>query len=345
MTKVTRSSIQLAIEAALTFLINARDRRGWWIDFSLAAGFSDEWVTGYVGTTLASIPDPRCAEAAVKAWYLLDTRRRPSGAWGYNSLTPGDSDSTAWGIQLACAVGNGKSGRAIEAHHCLTKHVQANGGIATYAVDEPIRHFIGAPDELSFCGWCDTHTCVTAAAAVLPGFNTQVRAYLRRMQCDDGSWSSYWWCEPEYATDFAAAALAREGNEDDITRVRGAVQWALERLSPDGIVTNVDCPGGSPFATALCLRTLLLASNPESVHEQVRAATTWLLQHQLPNGSWPPSARLRIPLPCDKHPDLYHGWVYHGKIQGSIVVDQRAVFTTATVLKTLQMVSEAGGIA
>ncbi len=328
-----------ASEAALRFLLRARNWQGWWQDFRLAPGFSDEWVTAYVGTVLAAFPDARATEAATAAWNLLTRRQRSSGAWAYNALPPGDADSTGWAVQLADAVGEGQSERAQLARRYLAQHVRPDGGIATYASDGPIRRFINLPPDRSLRGWCGTQPCVTAAIALLPDFYPQVRPYLRVVQGDNGSWQSYWWCEDEYATCLAAEVLARGGEPEDAPRVERAVRWACERVNHAGFVATDKHPEGSPFATALCLRTLLLAHDPDTIGEPVQAVTAWLVDQQRPAGSWISSARLRVPQPDDKHPDTYQGWVYGGRIQGSIVFDQRGIFTTATVLKALQTVN------
>jgi hypothetical protein len=210
-------------------------------------------------------------------------------------------------------------------------------GIATYASDGPIRRFINLPPDRSLRGWCGSHPCVTAAVGALLDFYPQVRPYLRAVQGDDGSWRSYWWCEDEYATCLGAEALARSDEAEDAPRVERAVGWAGEHVNHAGFVATDKHPEGSPFATAWCLRTLLLAHDPVAVREPVQAVTAWLVGQQRPDGCWTPSARLRVPQPDDEHPDRYQGWVYGGRIQGSVVFDQRAIFTTATVLKALQM--------
>ncbi len=98
------------------FLLAAQETQGWWTDFNLAAGPSDEWVTGYVGAMLVNIGDVRAYEAAVTAWRLLNTRRhRVDGKWGYNRLPPGDADSTGWALQLARSLGQLEVARARDA--------------------------------------------------------------------------------------------------------------------------------------------------------------------------------------------------------------------------------------
>ncbi|MBD2616272.1 hypothetical protein H6G94_34395 [Nostoc punctiforme FACHB-252] len=322
------------IESAVTFLLTARNSEGWWIDFQLAAGLSDEWVTGYVGTMLANIPDTRVPKAVSTAWNLLNSRRhRANGKWGYNRLPPGDADSTGWVLQLAYAIGESNSERARQAMQSLAAHQRSDGGICTYESEESIRAFIHASPEIGFAGWCGSHTCVSAAIAALPEYRFQLQDYLRSTQQNDGSWLAYWWQDPEYVTALAAEVIAAcYPNSDCITN---AVAWGMNRLNSQGFVATSDRPSGSPFATAWCLRLLILRRQDTAVQAAIAKVTNWLLAQQQPNGSWISSARLQVPLPDDLNPNKFNQWIYHGTIQGSLVFDKHCVFTTATVLQAL----------
>ncbi len=332
----TQMMLERAVNTAAHFLLAARNREGWWLDFSLYPGASDEWMTAYVGTVLASMDEENCTEAARDAWHLLVAGQRLDGRWGYNRRTVGDADSTGWGIHLAYALGLENTPTALQARLVMKEHMRADGGCATYATDGPIRRSLLAPDYLSFRGWCGVHECVTASIAALPDYRTSACACLRARQREDGSWKSYWWCDHEYATALAVEALACEKQAGNSSAIQQAVSWARERLSRTGCVSTSDQPAGSPFATAWCLRILLLAADPGSVADAVQAATGWLLQQQCDDGSWPSSARMRVPLSSDEQPDTYTAWIYGGKGYGSVVFDQHSLFTTATVLATLR---------
>jgi len=247
-------------------------------------------------------------------------------------MTPGDADSTCWGIRLAEAVAEGERDRAHRARRALRRHLQEDKGIATYADPAPIRAFTGSPADRSFRGWCSSQPCVTAAVAALPGMWPEVRPYLLRTQRADGSWGSYWWCDDHYATALAAEALRKSGRAEDELRVRRAVEWAREQVDEQGRVVSHDRRDGSPFAAACCLRLLLLDGDPA----RTRVAA-WLTGQQRADGSWAPSAYLRVPFPDDVSPWQRTEWVYGGRIEGSIVPDQWGIFTTATALDALRL--------
>lgn len=361
------ADINWAIASAQKFLINAQHPEGWWSDFQLAPGRSDEWVTAYVGTAIASLSTHQTKAIAFKAWRWLIGRCQSSPGWGYNALVPRDADSTVWALQLAAAIGCSNWEPAQLASEFLLQHLRPGGGIATYADDRLIRRFIGASEQMSFAGWCSPQVCVTAAASSLPQLRFAAGDFLRQTQSQDGSWKSYWWCEDEYATALAAAALSKsvDGQREkvkgerentkpfplppspfpdfckkfmepqDSDRVQRAIQWAVTRINSDGSVSSSIKPLGSAFASAWILQLLLLDHQPETFREQRDRLVRWLLNHQNPDGSWNCSAGLRVPPPNIIYPETQPNWVLHGLIENAISLDQLSIFTTATVLQSL----------
>jgi squalene cyclase len=287
------------------------DGRGW------RAGASDEWVTAYTGAALAGVPSRSptsidARQAADRAWALLRERRPAGTGWGFNRLSPPDADTTAWTLRLATALGAKDSPHLQRARQWLGDHVLSDGGLTTYR-----RDVLEAPGS---AGWSrSSHACVSAAGAPVLG-QTPVLEFLRREQLSDGSWSAYWWHDPEYATALAAAALAAVRLAADRARVAAATAWAAARMSSDGSA------GGSPFATGLCLRILGLADDEEAVAAR-RRATAWLGNNQRADGSWAPSARLRVPPPHATDPAA--------SAETVSTIDDKAVFTTATVIVAL----------
>lgn len=338
---VSIAEINSAIEAALNFLTNNRNSEGRWEDFQLAPGCSDEWVTAYVGSAIANLSTPQTTTIALQAWRTLINRQSFPG-WGYNGLTPKDADSTLWALKLASAVGCANWQQAKLANEFLNQHLHPNGGIATYADEQAIRRFVGASPQMSFEGWCSPQICVTAAAASLPQFRFRVAEFLRQTQSQDGSWKSYWWCEDEYATALAAEALSQGMEPQDQDCLQRAIEWAVARINSDGSVASSLQPNGSSFATAWILRILLLGRSETTCQESDWAKLTlrdrvvqWLLKHQNPDGSWQPSAALRVPPPNISAPDTHENWILHGLVEAGISLDQNSVFTTATVLQAL----------
>jgi hypothetical protein len=323
--------ISTAIQRAFAFLVKARDRAGFWHDFDLAPGSSDEWVTAYIGLAIASLESESAINVAFEAWQWLLSRRKVDEGWGFNHLTPRDADSTLWALKLAEVLGYGHWNSAQQAYAFLEQHVCENGGVTTYASDAQIRQFIDAPASASFAGWCEPHTCVTAAAATLKRFRTAACNFLKTRQEVNGCWRSYWWIEDEYATALAAEALLGYSPE----QTQPAINWAINRIRPDGSVPSTLFPSGSSFAVAWIVRILLLSYECNPVVTPLRQAIHWLLRQQNADGSWTASAGLRVPPPHISQPYNFKEWKLDGKIEGSISLDKRGLFTTATVLQTL----------
>jgi hypothetical protein len=317
-----------AIEKAVGYLLRARDRDGLWRDFDTLAGSSDEWVSAYVAHALAESGGDIAVRAARETWDRLRRRRWWAPGWGFNRRVPCDADSTVWVLRLADRLGAGGSWRIGRARRMLDRHVRPGGGMATYGESGPIRLYTRLDTGVSFSGWCGPHVCVTAPAAHVDLANrSKILDFLRAAQRGDGSWSSYWWCDAEYATALAAGALAASGAHSDEPRVARAAEWAAARSrNPEA--------NGSAFACSLRLGILRLSRLPVCV-AGARICLDRLLARQEPDGAWPASARLRIPPPDTVDPDGYTAWVHGGRGGGSIQTDSRRCFTTATVLAAL----------
>lgn len=306
-------SVAQALSGAIDFVLSRQAHTGRWSDFILPAGPSDEWVTAFVGACLLEAPGEKTCRAARRAWEALLRRRPDEPGWGYNRLTPADADSTAWALRLAGGLRVVEHERVAAALAFLAGHVSAGGGITTYAERDPIRRYTRLPEDASFAGWQSPHDCVTAAAAPLLGAVTL--DYLGRAQGDAGNWQSYWWWDDEYTTALAAEVVpASRAN---------ATGWARTRLTATGAVHSVD---GEPsaWATAWCVR--VLGHEATSGADEARAVR-WLLGAQQVDGSWPASARLRVPMPGQL--------IAAGQERTIDALDQNRVFTTAAVMAAL----------
>lgn len=316
------NGIDSAVSSAVEFLMASRHRNDLWYDFQLAPGWSDEWVTGYVGDRLAGLPD---VDAPLRsAWLTLEKRSgvRASG-WGYNVIVPQDADSTAWALRLALHTGAMDSPHAQRGLESLALFRHANGLLGTYGPTEEIRAFIGADDARSFRGWTAPHSCVTAAAAVLPGVVN--REDLLGAQASDGSWRSYWWPSDSFATALASEALG------PCTATSRAADWVA--ASP--------WQRGTAFDRANDVLTCVSAGKRADVAREIVVS---LLAEQRDDGSWAPGAVMRVPDPSDEAPWEEREWTWDGLIEGAIVKDSRGVFTTATVVHALTLAVRQGWV-
>jgi hypothetical protein len=314
------ASVDDAIDAAVAFLLRARNQGGWWRDFFDRArpadadrrvtGYaSDEWLTAYVANAMAVAPRLAAGEAARHAFELL-MARRGSGGWGYHALLPPDADTTTWVLRLAATVSVADHPRLVEARSFLAALTGPSGAVATYerAAVPQLREFLAM--DGAYDGWCGEHTCVTAAAASL---QRESLAHLAAEQRDDGSWTGHWWDDDEYTTARAIEALAPHPEFADA--VARGVAWAADRVD------------GSPFATALAIQAVVAGAGAPRP-----AAVESLLATQRADGSWEPSARLRVPSPDAADPLATPDTTL-------TYVDDDALFTSATVLWALSAVA------
>lgn len=309
------------------FLIKQIKSNGLWSDFMTLAGPSDEWVSGYIGSSLAESGNVSVKKMSLTVLRKLLFKRFWLGGWGYNHLVPPDADSTVWVLQLNQNL-KGKHGWRIKrAIRFLNNHVnKSTGGIKTYHNSFAIRAFTKLnKSRIKFDGWCSDHICVSAAFAHLDHpQQPAVLDFLRKNQLDDGSWNSYWWTDKEYATALAAEALFKSGHDDDRGKCRSAVNWAISRIK--------DGPKSS-FAASLLLR-ILLTVRPLDL-EYINILTDYLLKSQIEDGSWPSSAFLRIPPPDITNPDNFQLWRENGGGGGSFQRDYGRLFTTATIYNSI----------
>jgi hypothetical protein len=114
------------------YLLDLQGADGSWTDVRLAVGTSDAWVTGFVGTALASTGAQADTEAGAAldraaAWCLGALGRRDG--WGFNASVPPDADSTAWVCTLLAAAGHPVPASALE---LLERHRVPGAGCRTY---------------------------------------------------------------------------------------------------------------------------------------------------------------------------------------------------------------------
>lgn len=337
-----------AVRRGLDFLLEHREADGRWVDYDLL-GPSDDWITAYVAGVLVRMPDGAAVRAAHEAMDLLIGEQHDNGGWNYSEIAPEDADSTGWVLHLAELVGRSGEPWAQRGLQFLGRHVHDDGLVSTYVFDLAKSAFGRYPVVPSWDGWCDGHICVTAAVAGiadLPHRDRVVSGLLRR-QLPDGHWPAYWWIDAELSTALAVESLASVAGTGQARAA--AARWAADRIGPDGAVTNHLHPQGSPFATALALRTVAAGSGDVAgAGEKIEATQRWLTHHQLPDGSWEPSARLRMVLPWETDPDSYEDWTFDGvgrACLGTIARDTFGLHTTATVLRALQVASTGTGAA
>ncbi|MBC9909733.1 hypothetical protein [Chitinophaga varians] len=319
--QATTPDIQQVLNKGIDYLLSSQLQSGWWKDFHLVPGSSDEWVTAYVACHLAHLKSPKVSTALEKAWRILQTRYREQEGWGYNMLTPADADSTVWTWLFVNAAGFSKEFPAPLAD-MMQHYVAEDGGISTYS---PFAA-VGSKSAESFHGWQIPHCCVTAAYA-LAGYQHAID-YLLKQQQSTGYWYSYWWDGYEYVTALSVEALSAKDANLYKGTIEKAVKWAVDQAQRE-LANAVP----SAFKTALLLRILLCSPQQAGHHNLLQRMADYLLMAQQSSGYWNPSAELRSPHPHD---------TAHEKGEKVIIVkDEKKNFATITILNALHKYAQA----
>ncbi|MGN7824379.1 hypothetical protein ACTJJB_29920 [Chitinophaga sp. 22536] len=318
---LTTSGIREVMNKGIDYLLSSQQQAGWWKDFQLAPGRSDEWITAYVACHLALLQSPPSLPALAKAWKILQTRYRIKEGWGYNILTPADADSTVWTWLFARTAGFSEE-FPLALTDMTGQYLTEDGGIRTYSQHAPVGQKSGG----SFHGWQIPHCCVTAAYA-LAGHQHAVD-YLLKQQHSAGYWYSYWWDGHEYVTALCVEALSSKDATIYRKTAGKAIEWATRQAREE--LANV-MP--NPFKTALLLRILLCTPQQERQPGLLKPMADYLIKAQMPSGCWAPSAEMKFPHPHDAD---------HEKGEKTIIVkDEESNFATATILYALHKYAQA----
>ncbi len=279
-------------------LLSTQAPDGFWRDYWLKPGPSEDWVTACCGLALAAAPrQSRTAQGLAEAVGALRSAMRPGG-WGYNRHTVPDGDSSAWALRCLAALGTWP----LRQHApCLERYLDENGRAHTFLPREQAG------------SWGDAHADVTPvvgmALASIGASHTLVlrtRNAVIADQLDDGSWHSFWWSTDAYATARSLEFLSLTGG----VPARHAERARLWFRSLD--------EANNSFEAAQRLVISVLLAEPS--YEWVDI----LLEMEAESGQWPPSPVLLAP---DKEKPEEHGPAY---------ADDERVLSAAMVIMALK---------
>jgi squalene cyclase len=301
------SAVESAIGGCVAFILRRQSPEGCWTDWDLPPGPSGPWTTAYIGEQLALAPgqlgSSTVAQRNVAARWLLDHQR--DGGWAYNDRVECDADSTAHAILFLWRQGPMVPWSTYET---LLAFQRPDGGFSTY------------PGSDGLGSWGLSHPDVSAVAcrALLtryePGHPAIERAveYLRDQRAWGGTWNSFWWRSPLYATQASLSLFGAAHAWIDFDQTR----QTLERMNPE-----------NPFERALLLDSLLQVQ--EAVRsDRIDRLARQLVEEQRPDGSWGSEPILRV-----TNRDCARPWEHADA--GVVYEDPRRLFTTATVLRAL----------
>ncbi|NIG55371.1 prenyltransferase/squalene oxidase repeat-containing protein [Chitinophaga sp. Cy-1792] len=315
----THTAIVQAISKGTDFILSNQQQSGWWKDYYVSIGTSDEWVTAYVACHLARLNDAKSQRALHRAWKILKTRYRENEGWGFNALIPTDADSTIW-TWLFAVTAQFSHEFPTAGFSIMHAYQDEEGGVISYSLNGRVGRITREQNHNYFNGWQIPHFCVTAAYA-LAGEQLAIE-YLLKHQKPEGYWYSYWWKGPEYATAISTEALYNKNAEKYREIIIAAVNWAMNHAQ---LALNSHLP--NPFKLALLLKTILCSPAKIEKKELLSAMVCHLLHTQEASGSWPASAEMRMPDPDNTKHEADENIKFFK--------DERKNFSTITILDAL----------
>lgn len=290
---ITSENLNRALEKGIKFVTNTVHAEGLWSGSDSELDQSIEWITGFVLSTLASIPAFQVVyDQGIK--FLIAQIRR-TGGWGYYAWIAKDCDSTAMvlrslirGHWVHPAVLN------IAISFILRHQSHKSGGFYTHVLNDEIRSTKKAVHQSEEETGYDPHSWITANAlqALLEAGILKERReisrgadFLEKKVNREGVWESCWWNGFTYATYNATLVLSQLGRLND-QRWDQIIEYTTSEVHDDGGWADGH-DNSHVFATALALLILLLSPNILNVREIIDNGINWLLVRQLDDGSWP----------------------------------------------------------
>ncbi len=241
-------------------------------------------------------------------WAIKNPQREPAG-WYFefrNEWYP-DVDDTAMVLRALNMVevpNRAELARAVErGFHWLLGMQCRNGGWASFDKDNDRYLYTQVP-------FADHNAMIDPPTADITGrvleclgefgYTTDMpevkRAidFLRRDQCEDGSWFGRWGCHYIYGTWQVLVGLSQIGEDLNQPYVQRAVRWLKGVQNEDGgwgethaSYTDENLKGiGPSTASQTSWGVLALVATGESRGRSVRRGVEWLLAHQNPDGSF-----------------------------------------------------------
>jgi len=306
---------------AVAYLLGAQDASGAWHGLVDLGGCATTRVTANAAHALAVEGGPRALAAARRGWAFLQTQRQSTG-WSSGKGFDPDAGATTWTLRVADALGLLDRPEHTGLVDLLAFFATADG--AGLGLDTRIfGDDVAIPPQPT--GDDQPHLCITAAAASLPGVSPRFLDTLRQAQLANGSWFSPSWPDHEYATAHAIEALVASDDAADAERIAWAGAWLRGRMGEKGAARSTITGAPSPFATALAAYALALLGDPAAPR-----ARAWLVDAQLPDGSWAASDWTQRP---ERNPAALEP--HAGPAGPAPIVDGSGILTTATVVRAL----------
>jgi hypothetical protein len=295
---INKLEISNRLEKAKTAMFGSLTNKEKWIDFNLPVGKSDVWVSSFILFHLRNgklTKEQKSEYVSVQNWLVKQLKLN---GWGYNSLTPADTDSTCLAL-LTCEISREK---AIQVLRYLDEHCKLENGFSTYSNEVYKGKWSEAADDVS-------PYVLLAKKRWGEKMDEQDLLFIRKNQHAKGSWKSYWWATDLYAI---YGYLQFQNN---------AVCYDLEKTKE---YLNNYVPSNN-FERALLILCLIEIKSVKSLDQLIKK----MLDDQLDSGLWEGSAILKLPDASIDDPE--------NRINGTrLFKDENGLFTSAIIINALE---------
>ena len=295
-------SVRECIDRAADRLVSRQAPDGFWRDYWLKPGASEDWVTACCLLALARPPAATGHVEAARAGGRAIRAVCRAGGWGYNRDTVADADSTAWALRSLAALG----------YDCRN----AASAVLRPYLDSGARARTFLPPERAG-NWGLPHADVTPlvgiallAASGPTALTMCIRSAVLADQMEGGEWRSFWWAGNAYATARSLEFLRLSGGIPAETR-RRALCWLRKQAD-----------------AAHCLDAAHMLALCVLLGEPADRWLDWLLEMQGADGTWPASPALLTP-PQEGEVGVYDGQSRH--------LDSQRILGSAMVLMGLKL--------
>ena len=344
-----QESIDQAVYNALVkgtdYIVNKQNAQGYWLDFALKCGQSDEWITGYIGNSLIPLTYlkdfPRNESVLIsmrKAAKQLLFNRHYENGWGYNATTGVDTDSTATCFLFLSKLGLASERMSDLIGRTIIQAQNSDFGFGSFS-EQSIRRerkcknpqFYGKSSL--YDGWkCSDPYITSLAISVisLPIYSGLFKReidlavkYLEEKQDPTGYWECYWANSLMLGT-FYPLSLLQELNCASKSTERG-MKWVVQKQKGLGWTNGISIEP-TFIDTAFALSLL---STSEKMSFSISDSLFWICNHQQPDGSWDTYDIMRVP----------PSWLTELKstVKFRTVLDKERLYCTSTIIHMLSL--------
>ncbi|MCD8554655.1 MAG: hypothetical protein LRY47_12125 [Seleniivibrio sp.] len=303
---VNDKNITASATKAADFLIKKQTTEGFWHDYDLVVGSSRAWTTAYVAKALTGFAaDALCIKKACKA--LL--RIKSESGWGYNLVTSEDADTISFCLRFLNAANDKVQPET--AKSLLQPFIENNGNVKTFS-------------GIQFGSWSTEHLDVAASVGLALAecaeeeLTELIAQRIHKHIVDNDRLNSFWWVSPVYTPSITLEFFSQWDKKHNFSKA-AARHFRSSVFSLKSVMDKALFIKAEYYAAQI---------NGEKLHtDKLKKIIKEIIVCQNPDGSWNPSAIMKIPRQSAYDPDF------------TLAPDLYRLMTTATAMESIMLIS------